>query len=101
MTAIAQLLKSDAGTDYRCVGHDVFVGDPVHLSLSLGRFTIADKPGARDICAHAVATDQVGIESQNFVVTDEARATFQKPGIGSWPARQNTRLDSLSATPDI
>jgi len=64
MTAIAQLPKRDTGCHQRGISHDVFVGDPVHLFLALGGFTIADKPGTRNIGTHAVATDQVGIEGE-------------------------------------
>ena len=63
---LGQLLETDAGAHQFGVGHDVVIGDTMQVFLALRRLPITDKPAARDIRAHAVAADQIGIESDEF-----------------------------------
>ncbi|MNO60745.1 hypothetical protein D3C76_513710 [compost metagenome] len=96
-----QLGEPDARPDQAGVGGDVLVGDPVEPLLFPGRLPASADPGARDIDAHAVDADQIGVEGNQVAVADDPRPRLLEPGIGAGAGTQDARFDPLPAPADV
>ena len=101
MALFGQFLERHPRPDDIGVGHDVLVRQLVHILLPRRRLPVADEPGARNVGAHAVAADQVGVEGEDFIIAENAWSALLEPGIGALPGGQDTGFDPFAAAPDI
>ena len=62
------------------------------------RAFVTTQPGPREIGAHPVAADQIGVETNQIAGFDHPTAAFLIPGVGPRARRQKSGLDPLTTT---
>ena len=75
-------------------------GEPIEAALRTGRPMIAGEERAREVAEVAVATDDIGVEGDEFSRLDDPIGCLLKPRVGAWPRVQQPGFDVVATSGD-